>query len=357
MAEYFEIFSRDIVSLGIVDVYDECVWERRYFEAGYFELHAPSTENNLKLLKRGRFLYKNGSAESGMITAINLTEEDGVGKITVYGRFLSYLLHKHLIKNSYTFDGSAESAMRALVSGVICNSDRDDYIPYIKLGNITGASGVFSGSVDYGDLHDTLSNISQLSGTAFRLRLDPAAKLIYFECYEGKNRSVEQTANPQVVFSGEYDNILSSASISEDETPEVNAVTVRYKGVYGEISVSYNPSNASGANKKEIYVEAEAETVTTSEGITAIDTSSTRAKFLQTAKETIKAVTRDFTCAVSYEGEYKAQYDLGDIVTVYKKEWGIIQNLRIVTLTENTTAAGYEVIPVFGEPYPSGQEV
>lgn len=356
MAEYFEIFSRDIVSLGIVDVFDECVWERRYFEAGYFELHAPATENNLRLLKRGRFLYKNGAEESGMITATTLTEEDGVGKIAVYGRFLSYLLHKHLIKGSYDFDDTAENVMRQLVNAVVCNTSRGDYISFIKLGVSAGTAGAFDGHVDYGDLHDTLSSISKLSGTAFRLRLDPAAKLLYFECYEGKDRSIKQTVNPQVVFSDGDDNILSSATLTEDETPEVNAVTARYNGAYGEVVVNWSPSNASGADKKEVYIEGQAVTRQNSEGVTVLNTAATRAKLLQTAKEALKTLTRDFTCAVSYEGEYKTGFDLGDIVTVYKKAWGVIQHLRIVTLTENTTAAGYEVIPVFGEPYPLGQE-
>lgn len=357
MVEYFEIFSRDIVSLGIVDVYDECVWERRYFEAGYFELHVPATENNLRLLKRGNFIYKNGAEESGTITAVTLTEEDGVGKISVYGRFLSYLLHKHLIKGSYDFGESAESVMRQLVNAVVCNTDRGDYIPFIKLGEITNTAGRFNGHVDYGDLHDTLSAISKLSGTAFRLRLDPAAKLLYFECYEGKDRSINQTANPQVVFSDGDDNILSSATLSVDETPEVNAVTARYSGGYGELIVNWSPSNASGAAKKEIYIEGQAVTRQNSEGVTVLDKAATRAKLLQSAKEALRAITKDFTCAVKYEGEYKTGFDLGDIVTVYKKAWGVIQHLRIITLTENTTAAGYEVIPVFGEPYPSGQEV
>lgn len=356
MGKYFEVFDLNIDSLGIVDVYDEIVWERRYYEAGYFELHAPATENNINLLIENRILYKNGSEESGLITAVFLSEEDGVGKIAVYGRFLSFLLYKHLIKSEFTASGNAETTMRTLVGNVITSTASGDYIKIIKLGEISGAVGTYSAPIGYGDLHDTLSTISMLSGTAFRLRLSPSERLIYFECYEGKNRSIEQTANPQIVFSADYENILSSAQLTRDTTSEVNAATIRYRGEYGEISLEYNPLNLEGIEKKEVYLEEFPKTKL-SGGVTVIDEAATLAEFEKLAKEAIAAPTFDFTCAVSYEGEYKADYDLGDIVTIYKKEWGVTKNLRITTMTENTTAAGYSVIPVFGEPFPLGQEV
>lgn len=352
MDKYFEVFDLGINSLGIVDVYDEIVWERRYYESGYFELHAPATDNNLKLLAENRILYQNSAEESGLITAIFLSEEDGTGKITVCGRFLSFLLHKRLIKSETVVSGNAETIMRKLVTDVMANNEGFEII---KLGEISKTSGTYSAPIGYGDLHDTLSMISMLSGTAFRLRLSPAEKLIYFECYEGKDRSVNQTENPQIVFSADYDNILSSAQLTRDITPEINAATVRYSGEYGEISLEYNPLKLTGLDKKEIYID-EVPKTKRSGGTTVIDEEATIAEFTKIAKEAITAPTFDFTCAVSYEGEYRAGYDLGDIVTVYKKEWGITKSLRITTMTENTTAAGYSVIPVFGEPFPSGLE-
>ena len=68
--------------------------------------------------------------------------------------------------------------------------------------------------------------------------------------------------------------------------------------------------------------------------------------------ETIKAISDEFRCVAS-TGGYKKEYELGDVVTVFKPEWGVTKNMRLEKVTENTTGAGFEIIPVFGEPFPA----
>ena len=347
MNSYFEIYDEDFTALGIVDVFNELVWERRYFEAGYFELHAPATANNSQLIKEGRILYKPNSEESGYITCVRRYTSDGRELMTAYGRFLSFRFRKKVIKGDYEYTGTAEAFMTKLVNDVLLNSDNDDYFPRLKLGTLNNCKGRFSGVVGYGDLHDTLKKIAEESGTAFRLRFSPEERFYIFECYEGADKSINQTVNPQMVFSEEYDNILSESELTTDLTPLVNAVTARYYGELGEVVVEYNPTGATGKQKNEVYVEGKAVTMKNSEGETVLNVSATRKKLLQLAKEKIKPVSFDFSASVSYEGSYKSDYELGDIVTIYHKKWGITEHKRISAITENTTEAGFSVIPVF----------
>ena len=46
------VMDNDFTPQGVIDVYSSLIWERRFYENGYFELHAPATENNIKLLKQ-----------------------------------------------------------------------------------------------------------------------------------------------------------------------------------------------------------------------------------------------------------------------------------------------------------------
>ena len=355
MADVFEVFDKNMNGLGAVDLYDELVWERRYYEAGYAEMHAPATVNNSELLKIGNILYKNGATEAMIITALSENKSESIESKVAYGRFLSSLLHKHIVRSEIYYDGPVEELMRTLVAETVMNKNNDDYISFIRLGKKAGLSKKYSGYIEYGDLHDTLKKLATETDVAFRVRFDPSDKIAYFECYEGKDRSVMQTVNPQVVFSELYDNILSSAELMTDTTEEVTTVTARYKGPYGEVSVTYNPSAKQGVNKKELYIKGDAVTYTDSQGVTHLDKAETRKKLMQQAKEAIKTVRRDFTCSTGYAGGYKTDYDLGDIVTIYKPDWGVTAHLRIDKITENTTAAGYEVIPVFGTPHPSAE--
>ena len=352
MADYFEVFSENFDNIGIVDVYDELVWERRFYEAGYAEIHAPATANNLRMLDIGRVLYKNGAKESMLITALNPAESDGSTTITAYGRFLSFLLKKHIVNGLYELGGNVQDVMRTLVSTVVMNSASEDYIPEFRLGEKTDVKATFSGTVGYGDLHDILTNMAKQTGTGFAIEFNPENHLLYFTCTEGKDRSVDQVENPQVVFSKEYDNITSSADLMIDTTEEVNAVTVRYKGEFGELIINYNPQHKTGREKKEILLSGEPVTYTTEDGQTKMNVAATKAKFLQMAKDSITAISRRFTCNINDNG-YKGEYDLGDVITIFKPEWGISRNMRIEKITENATGAGYSLIPAFCEPFPA----
>lgn len=352
MADYFEVFSDNFENIGIVDIYDELVWERRFYEAGYGEVHAPATANNLNLLENGRILYKNGAKESMLITATDSVESDGSVTVTAYGRFLSWILKKHIVKGLYELSGNVQDVMRMLVQTVVMNSATEDFIPELRLGVKSNVTATFSGTIGYGDLHDILTNISKQTGVGFAIEFNPENHLLYFTCTEGKDRSVGQETNPQIVFSKEYDNITSSAELMIDTTEEVNSVTVRYKGELGELEVNYNPQHKTGREKKEILILGNPVTYTTPEGETKMNVSATRAKFLQTAKDAIVAVSRKFSCSVSDNG-YKGEYDLGDLVTIFKPEWRIAKTMRIEKITENATGAGFSLIPAFCEPFPA----
>ena len=50
--------------------------------------------------------------------------------------------------------------------------------------------------------------------------------------------------------------------------------------------------------------------------------------------------------------KYKVHYDLGDIVTVKKKKWGITLNQRITELQEVYEYGGMYVVPTMGDALP-----
>ena len=50
--------------------------------------------------------------------------------------------------------------------------------------------------------------------------------------------------------------------------------------------------------------------------------------------------------------KYKTHYDLGDIVTVKKKKWGIVLNQRITELQEVYEYGGMYVVPTMGDALP-----
>ena len=339
---------------GIVDVYSSMIWERRFYESGYFELHAPATDNNIGLLKQNNILMKENAEESAVIEYVSTSAGESGEEITAVGYFLSRLLYGHVVKGKYSFSGSAEEAMRRLVADTVMNAETDDYIPQVKLGEIKEIGAKADCSIEFIDLEAALGRIAKLSGVGFILRAEPNSGELIFECFEGKDKSIEQSENPRVIFSEEYDTVLSSAEYTADRTEEVNAVTARYSGEYGEVNVFYNPYGKTGREKREICVFGDCVTRKTESGV-VLDVPATKNKLMKLAREQIKAAAVNFSAAVSFTGnlQYKNSYNLGDIVTC---EWHKMPlNRRIIKITEYYDANGTEIIPEMGEPFPIGK--
>ena len=112
------IYDRDLNFKGVIENHTSLIWTRKYYEPGNFEIHAPITEQNLRLLAKGNIISKRGSSEAGVIEDIENEESDLKNEITAKGRFLSSYMDRRLIKSTVNFSGKIEVAMRNLLSGV-----------------------------------------------------------------------------------------------------------------------------------------------------------------------------------------------------------------------------------------------
>lgn len=322
-------------------------------------MHAPATPNNIELLKIDNIICRADAQEGGIIKYVAKSSDGISEKIVAIGYFLSYLLGGHIVKETFAASGSAENAIRQLISRTVLDKNSDDYLPSIKLGSASGITATVPAiTIEYEDLLEALARISTLSGVGYRLRPDLNSGTMIFECYEPKDRSVAQTENPQIIFSEKYETILSAPSSVKDDTQTVNAVCARYSGEYGEVVVNYNPSNASGSKKKETVISGLPITYTNAEGNIVLDVAATRASLLNDAKKAIKEEINSFSCSAEYAGniEYKNSYDLGDVVTVEHEPWQISHNLRIHRITEVYEAAGTKIYPETGQIWPNGKE-
>ena len=93
------IYDRDLNFKGVIENHTSLIWTRKYYEPGNFEIHAPITEQNLRLLAKGNIISKRGSSEAGVIEDIENEESDLKNEITAKGRFLSSYMDRRLIKS------------------------------------------------------------------------------------------------------------------------------------------------------------------------------------------------------------------------------------------------------------------
>lgn len=334
-------YNQDMDFMGVMENQTSLLWRRRYNEPGEFELYAPITENNLKLTERTNLIWMKGCDEAGVIEDRKLEESDTKNQITAKGRFISSYMDRRLIKDTINFNGRVEEAMRQLLSDAVP-------IPRVQLGELQGFEELVDFQATYKNLLDYEEKLAKSAGFGFRFRPDFNAKLIYFEIYHGADRTTAQGVNNRVVFSESYCNLNNTIYRENDQLLK----TVAYVGGEGEGSdrAIVKVGDAEGLELREVFVDAK--DIRKDE----LSTEQYEAVLVTRGQEKLAEdiVTSSFECdtGADVNYRYKVNYDLGDIVTVRKKVWGITQNQRITEVQEIYEYGGRRIQPTFGDSLP-----
>lgn len=335
------VYTSSLDFVGIVDDFSSLQWHRKYSEPGSFELHCPITEANTALLHRGYLVWKKGAKEAGVIEDLKLEETAKKAEITAKGRFLSSYMDRRLIRPFYACYGKkAELAIREIYSNA-------EGIPQVELGELNGYTETVTFQATYQNLLAKVEEICAGMATGFRFRPDFVAKKIYFDLYRGLDHSIAQSDRERVIFSDSYQN-LNSATYEENDQVYKN---VCYVGGQGEGSnrtiVTVGDDSLKGLDRREVFLSA----------IDVRNDDISEAEYRDALKQRGNAALESAKMAASFDSSvepngnfiYGEDYDLGDIVTVRKESYGIVQNLRITEVSEVFENGIYKIEPKFGE--------
>ena len=330
------VYNSELYFQGVMENQTSLIWTRKYFEAGNFELYAPITEDNLKLIKRGNIIWMRGSDDAGVIEDIKLEESDVKNEITAQGRFLSSYMDRKLIKGTKNFSGTVENAMRQLYF--------DDPIPLVDLGELQGFTETVEFQVSYKNLLTYENKLARSAAIGYRFKPNFDKRKIIFEIYKGVDRTTSQGVNNRVIFSEGYNN-LNNAIYRENTQLYKNVAYVVGEG--GKIVVV---GDVTGLERREMFVDAKD---IDSEGLS---TAEYEAKLRTRGEEALSnnRIENTFECNTGADAnfQYKKNYDLGDIVTVKKNKWGITVHERITEIREIYEFGGRRIEPTFGNALP-----
>lgn len=348
-----KVYDINLMRQGVIDVYRSLIWTRKYKEAGTVELHAALNSKNLKLLQNGHIVTMTGSVESAIIEG--MAADDYSNEITATGRMLSSGLSRRGIRTIVNVTNATyEDVMRQLVDvSAISNANP---LPRLALGERKGLGGTVTLQVSYKDLYTYLMKLSACSNLGFRVRGDYKEKQFYFEVYEGKDHSENQIGNKRVIFSEVYRNINKTTFTTNSQNYKTHAI------VFGDgegaartiMEATIDPA-AAGWERRELMVDArdiQRDNLTAAQYQSALIQRGNEKLAEYGIVECLEAVTlpnMNFT--------YKVDYDLGDIVTVNKKAWGIKMDKRITEIQEVYENGGLSIVPTFGDPLPDAVDL
>lgn len=353
------IFDRVFQFLGILETFDSLRWIRRYHRSGEFELHTAITPYTLNLLQRGYIVWKKGDQEGSIIKYRQLTQDqEGKEKLVVKGDFLTGVLGQRIIWQRTILETTAEMAMRRMVDENCITTAADRVIPFLTLGTLKGYTPVVSYQTAYKYVLEELENLSNLSGLGYRVLFDWQTRKWIFDVYEGRNLTAGQTALPPAVFAREYENVLQQEyTDSLHNYRNVALVAGEGEGLDRKTTVV---GQAQGLDRYELFVDArDVKTTTRNESgqeikLTDQEYESQLAERGR-AKLAEQTELRTFEAKVLARGNliYRQDYDLGDVVTVVSKQWGVQVDTRITEIEEVYEPNNTDIFITFGNNIPT----
>lgn len=339
------VYSRDMHFQGVAENQTSIIWTRKYFEAGNFEIYVPITEANVRLFQLENLVWLQGASEAGVIEEVKYTQSNVENNIVVSGRFLESYMDRRLIHPIVNFTGKTEVAMRELLDNIT------PVLPYVQLGDLQGFDEEITFQYGWKPLLGFQTKLAQSANFGFRFKPNFTEKTITFEIYKGLDRTRSQHERSYTEFSEDFDNLNEAMYIANSQLEK----TVAYVAGEGDDEnrkiVIVGDDTLVGYDRKELFVDARdlhSDEMTEEEYV---------ATLIQRGEEKLQenAFSKSFECVTIPLGNfnYKKDYDLGDIVTVKKKNWNITSDLRITEIMEVYEHGAMEVIPTLGNPLPT----
>lgn len=339
------ILNKKFERIGELEDYFSLIWASRYYKCGDFEVVVPIDGYHLNLLQSGFYVMREDDDYVGIIEDPEyLDNEDQSQMMVIKGRFLSSILSRRIIAMQTQLYGTVSAGVLNLINDAIIYP----VITERKIPNFMVVPTNFTERLEAQytgkNLLTTIEDICESNSIGFKTKLKNG--IFQFQLYKGVDRSYGQDVLPHVVFSDEYDNLISS-NYKEVTSSKATNVLVAGEGEGMERKVLWvTKDNPSGLERYEVYQDKR--------NLSSNGGDITEAEYMnQMKQEGLQNITNVLT---AFEGnvffdnlEYRKDVNVGDIVTIENKKWGLYVNTRIIEVIESVNEAGeYEVIPTFG---------
>ncbi|MGN1167201.1 MAG: siphovirus ReqiPepy6 Gp37-like family protein [Lachnospiraceae bacterium] len=346
------ILSRNFQKLGVIDETSSVIWHRKYSTAGQFSLTLPQSENNIELIQKQNIVHKPGSDEAGVIDTFYLKRDaDGEEIIEASGYFLTGLLARRIIPKQTTLNDTYRNIMHTLVNSNAVTAAANRVITGLRMPALAAdTSSKVRLQVTGKNLLSYLEGLSLVSGIGYKVLYK--RHYMEFSTYQGVDRSVNQSINPRVVFSEEYDN-LTAAEYTYSEADKVTAVYVAGEGEGLDRTIVEVDDGSTGWDRFETWNDARA----------SREEKMTDAEYLQLLQE--NGLEVQSPAAENFSGSivdnetmvYKKDFDLGDIVTVFSRQWNKKISVRITEVEEVDEGNSSKVVIYVGSTEPTISDI
>lgn len=387
MIDYVEIRAKENREvIGIIDTAKSIIWKSVYYGVGDFEIYAAATPENIAMLVEGNYVTRTNNYECGIIEYIEITENSEDGKMIVAsGRFVKSILDRRVVfsalfsgtGNDYIWycaasvlKGNVESAVRKLIYDNAINAvgSRGEVGSYRNIPEIYWTEADVSGITDtiitedddgttsdadkqvtYKNLLEYTDGVLQEYSCGAKMWLDRDLLKFRYKAFKGVDRSRDSSTNEPIIFSTEFDNLIST-NYTLDTSAYKTTALIGGEGEGTERKCAFSYAWKQGLDRRETFVDASSISSTYKEG--EEEKTYTVEEYRKMLEAQGRQTIAELQKVETFDGEidltnsnyvYLVDYNLGDLITVEDKDMGKYINARIVTVTEVQDDNGYKI--------------
>lgn len=340
-------------AVAVLDTFQSRIWTDRYNRYGDFEVYIPAIMPVCSFLQEGYYLYSPDLSDRMMIIEdiqLKCDPEDG-DFYTVTGRSLESILARRVIWGYRKITGNLQEGIKALLNENAINPTKiTRKIPNFEFRDSTD-SRITSLTLDaqyFGDnLYEVIAAICDEKSIGFRVLPNFTNGGLIFELFKGVERALDQTTNPYVIFSPDFDNFISSNYL---ETTS-NYKNVALVGADGEgstrkyIDAYEGNTEPSGLSRRETFTDAY--------GVSK-DEETTEEDYNKQLKQKGLEELADLKVTKAFEGEidssrqyiYGRDFGIGDVVQV-TNNYGQSGKSRVSEIVMSEDDTGFIITPTF----------
>lgn len=233
--EQIDVFDLDLNRVGALRTWISLVWREEYNTLGKFQIEVQQTKGAAALLKPWRYCQMRGRDTVMIIQSIKVSDN----RIIAYGAAALWVLERR-VSTMVISDVNAETGLRNLIMGMTP-------WPRLELGEVYGVPDKYTNQIS----DDTVLEYCKKIGAAVDVgvRIRRSGQRLLFECYKPE-------LNLNARYSDQYGNI-ADADYTTSEVNTANVAVVAGAGSGNErITVEVGATEATGAERLEIYVDA-----------------------------------------------------------------------------------------------------
>lgn len=337
--------------LGEIDDYESLQFTRRFYGVGEFELHININKNNTDVLQEDNLIILGTDTKKvGVIRHREIkVEEQGLAseELLIRGYTLKGVVNRRItipvVGEGYDkIKDNAETVIKHYVDVNCVNPvDIKRKIPQLDISSDLKKGPIIQWQSRYKQVDTELEDISIYSELGWDIYLDFSNMKWVFDVIEGRNVTASQDILPPVIFSVDFDNIKGQSFVDS----AISYKNAGYVGGQGEEEdrAVIQVGEYEGLERIETFIDAR-----DVEDIAELPTRGEQKLAELNKVQSFESQIIDFGSFI-----YGQDWDLGDIVTVQNRKWGVTLDSRIVEVKEIYEVRGFQLEAIFGNTIPT----